>query len=188
MPHMVGGNGSPAKLETRHMKITTDINVSTGELTIEGHSTALGVRCVIFHRGRAAAQNRAYAEMHGWKQRLVDMAAVERSEDGKLIPVEVRDATQWKNVLDGIAFYEDATNVNWSMRPEGAGEGMGLLLKAMLRAGAEEQAACALIKTSDRKTLNAMLVSEKLAVHVAAIRAELGKGVDVSGALEALGI
>jgi hypothetical protein len=169
------------------MKIKTEINVSTGELTITG-GAGESVRRRVFHRERAHLDTRAYAEMHGWKQRVIDSAAVERTdEEGRLVPDELRDATQWTNICSMIDHYESGT-ADWSIRAPGQGGDGGLLVKAMVRAGAAEEAARAAVKSMDRKTQNAMLTHEKLRDHVAAIREELGRGVDVSGALSELGI
>jgi hypothetical protein len=169
------------------MKIKTDINVSTGELTITG-GAGDAVRRIVLHRDRVHADNQAYAMMHGFKQRVIDTAAVEKTDEhGKLIPDELRDATQWANITTMVEHLESG-NPNWSVREAGSGGDGGLLVKAMVRAGATLERATETVKGMTRAQQNAALTHEKLRDHVADIRAEMGKGVDVSSALADLGI
>lgn len=163
------------------MKVT--INTSIREISIDHAGQTL-----VFHADRASAENRAYAELHGFKQRIIDAAAVERTDaDGKIIPADERSAMQTRN-MTAIIEHIESGSTEWNIRASGGTSDGGLLVKAMVRAGATLERATETVKGMTRGQQNAALTHEKLRDHVAAIRAELGKGVDVSGALADLGI
>lgn len=80
--------------------------------------TVLGVGTLTLHLDRIHADNRAYAEVHGWGQRIPDGAALARdTKTGKpATPREKYDA-----MARLVAHYESGTP-DWSMVREGVGD------------------------------------------------------------------
>ena len=69
---------------------------------------------VTFDATKAAAANRAYAEMHGWQARIGDNAAISRKQkDGSVIVVT--EAMRRDAVEEMVAHYESGAD-GWDMR------------------------------------------------------------------------
>jgi hypothetical protein len=62
---------------------------------------------------KMSGTNRAYAIPFGMCHRLGDMAAISKSEDNHYT---VTEAMRREAILEGIAYYEDSANMDWSVR------------------------------------------------------------------------
>lgn len=77
-----------------------------------------GLAPVVFDATRAHADNRAYAEMHGWQQRIGDAAAIPREQpDGTVITVT--EAMRREAILELVNHYESGA-ARWALREAGA--------------------------------------------------------------------
>lgn len=92
---------------------------------------------ILFAPGKASPQNRAYAEFHGWKQRLTDAAAVSAdTETGKTSPAEKHAA-----ILALVEYYETGADTWARKREAGAGgaaresAAIHLVIPAMIELG-----------------------------------------------------
>lgn len=85
-----------------------------------------GAGVVVLNLANVSAANRQYAEIHGWKQRIVDAAALSRNTaDGKsAAPEAKRDA-----IAKLVEHYMSGTD-KWTMTAEGGSKG-GLLFEAL---------------------------------------------------------
>lgn len=85
--------------------ITTALDVNNERITF----TAEGAEPIVFHADRASAENRKYAEFHGWKQKLSDAAALEKD-------ASVED--RMGNIRE-LAEYFEGGEVEWNRRGTG---------------------------------------------------------------------
>lgn len=112
--------------------------------------------------------NRAYAEWHGLKQKIVDTAALERNKDtgASATPQEKFDAMrdQVEHLLAGG---------DWNRRPTGGSGNAGLLVEALVRvSGQSVDEVRAFVATMDDKTQSAMRGDTAIAPVIAEIKAE----------------
>lgn len=101
--------------------VTTQLN-EDGTLTFN----VLGAGLIVFDPTKADQSNRLHAELHGWKQRISDAAAISRDEEtGKpASPQEKLDAMR-----ELVAHYESGL-AEWSRVGQGGG-GKSLTIEAI---------------------------------------------------------
>lgn len=132
---------------------------------------------IVFDASEASAANRAHAEMHGWKQRLSDKAAMSvNKETGR--PASPHD--KYEAILQ-LAQYYQGSDVDWRMTGPGTGgQGDGLLLTALMeyKPAAGRDKLKAHLKTLSAKQKAALLVSKELKGIVDRLRAEATASVD----------
>ena len=162
------------------MAIRCNINQAIGELEF----TFSDGRIQQFRPSRAHSNNRAYAEYHGWKQRLVDSMAVSADET----PGRTSEEEKFANLAALIEFYESGSP-DWSVRKAttfGGGSDRKLLLQALTRMGKAPDAErfAALTKAQ----ITALLAREDIRPVADAIRAEQTANVDTESLIDELGI
>lgn len=106
------------------MSIKTVIDVQAGTITF----TAADGEQVVFAAANAHPANRAYAEFHGWKQRLSDTAALSRNgQTGK----SATDSERLTEIRRLAGFYESGVD-QWTARASGEPRELGgLVLRAV---------------------------------------------------------
>ena len=142
------------------MGIKTQIDVNAGTVTF----TAADGDQLVFRAENAHPGMRAYAEFHGWKQRLSDTAALSRNnETGR----SATDSERMREIRRLAAYYESGAD-NWSVRASGeARETGGLVLRAVAAiqgVSVEEMrerltAKAEKLETTERKLLNQLAKS-----------------------------
>ncbi len=116
------------KVKSNTIVTTQQLDATTLQFTVRGHDTPL-----LFDVEKCSAANRAHAELHGWKQRIVDAAAIEASDkDGNFIPTEIRDAMKFKAMQDVIAHYESGTD-QWNLRAASGEVSASVTVEAIAR-------------------------------------------------------
>lgn len=97
------------------------------EFTVKGFSP------VVFDPTKAAQGNRLQAERHGWIQRIVDSAAIGRTDkEGVIIPEAERTQAKFDGILEMIQHYESGGE-SWN-RSGARGVDFGLILAGVMRA------------------------------------------------------
>lgn len=172
-------NGGGSRRESRIMArsnsvIATDVNVAERKVTFK-----VGDRpAMVLDLARVHEANIAYAALHGFKQRVSDAGALERTDDnGRLIPADELISAKFQRMSALIEHYHSGTD-QWSTRREGSQSEGGLLLQSLIRAGADPETAKAQIAKWSRSEQLAVLGSAKVKPHADAIRAEQGRGID----------
>ena len=161
--------------------ISTTLNQSIGTAEFK----VSGVGTLVLHLERMSESNRAYAALHGMKQRISDAAALPCDEvTGKpASPFDKFDAMQ-----ELIDFYECGTS-DWNRKGSGGGRPSGgLLLQAMIRAypETEREVLVAKIDGWDKKQRAAVLAKPEIKAHADAIQAESVKDIDTEDLLAGL--
>jgi len=104
--------------------VVTVQQTDSGQLVI----AVLGVGSITFDPTKVAAPNRAYAELHGWKQRLSDAGAMSRDpETGR--PATAQDKY---DAIFALAEHYQSGAVEWS-RVGGGGGGKSITIEAIAR-------------------------------------------------------
>ena len=94
--------------------------------------TVNGVGSFTFHADRAAQSNRAYATMHGFKQRIGDAAALGTFDEET--GLKITDAQRF-NAMKALADYYESGATTWSVRgPSVSKDDISLLIEALVRA------------------------------------------------------
>lgn len=156
---------------------TTKTPAIDATILTEPSGTPYGLRLTFAHgesleitAGQLSADLRAYALVHGLKQKLVDAAAISRNPDtGRSATIEDKFAAV-KEVYDRLLAGE------WNKRREaGTATGGGLLLQALMRLYAgrktEEELRAYLDKLTDKEQA-AIRASARVAPIIAAIKEE----------------
>lgn len=86
--------------ERSNRVIKTLIRENLGQIDIE----VIGGGKITFNAEKASATNRKYAEFHGWKQRLVDDAAGEKTPQSKF------------GAIKGLVEYYESGANDWSQK------------------------------------------------------------------------
>ncbi len=81
---------------------------------------------LVFDPDKASAQNRARAMVHGFKQRIIDAAALSAGADGK-VDVEAKVA-EMRRVIEHL----ESGSTEWNLKPAAAGAG-SYVTKALVR-------------------------------------------------------
>jgi hypothetical protein len=162
--------------------ISTTLNQSIG--TIEFKVAEVGT--LVLHMERVSEANRAYAALHGFKQRIQDAAALPCDEvTGK--PASAFD--KFDAMQELVEFYESGAG-DWNRRGGGGGgrPAGGILLQAMIRAypEAERQVLVDKIDGWDKKQRAAVMARPGIKVHVDAIQAEAVANIDTTDLLAGL--
>lgn len=80
--------------------------------------TVLEAGVIEFDRRRVNSANRDIAEMHGWKQRLVDAAAIGTTDkDGNFVPPKARQKMKFA-AMQRVAEHYMSGDPSWSLRGE----------------------------------------------------------------------
>lgn len=166
--------------ERSNSVITTEVNASVGTIVFN----VRGAGALTLHMERVSAGNKAYAALHGFKQRISDAAAIERNSETGL-PASPGDKLAAMRAL--VEHYESGSP-EWATRVARTASEGGLLLQSLVRIGVARETAVERIAQWSRSEQLAVLNSPKVKVHADAIRLEAGKGIEVSGLLEGLGI
>lgn len=78
--------------------------------------TVLGHDEITFDLAKVHADNRAYAEIHGWGQRIPDKAAIPVADkDGNVVPKAERNRLKYEAIKKVVAHYESGSS-EWGMR------------------------------------------------------------------------
>lgn len=166
--------------ERSNSVITTEVNASIGTLVFN----VKGAGTLTLHMERVSEQNRSYAALHGFKQRISDAAAIERnSETGLAVSPAAKLAA-----MKALVEHYESGSPEWATRVARTASEGGLLLQSLIHMGVSRETAVERIAKWSRSEQLAVLNSPKVKVHADAIRAEGGKVVEVSGLLEGLGI
>lgn len=151
----------------------------------------LGVGILTFDPTKVDAANRTHAEFHGWKQRIVDGAAISRdtTTGQPATPKEKYDA-----MAELIAHYESGS-AEWS-RAGGGGGGKSITIEAIARVqnlsyeAAEAEVDAMAVKRNEerKKTLAFLGTGARVMAAIKAIRDERMPTpvVDADEALDAL--
>ncbi len=111
--------------------ITVTQDAETGVITV----AVKGAGNVTFDPKKAHASNRTYAEFHGWKQRLVDTAALPADpKTGKAAPADEK----FEAILAVVEHYEGGSD-QWTRTSKGAPRG-GILFEALCKVFGHQKA------------------------------------------------
>src|SRR3954463_5945761 len=142
-------------------------------VTVKGGEAAGSDTVMTFNPTLAHAANRTYAEFHGWKQRLVDTAAM--SKDTKTgLPATPAEKVEAIKAL--IAHYESGTE-KWSRVAEGGPKG-GFLYEALCKVYGHKKAPSeirAWLDGLDDKQQAALREDDTIAPVIAEIKAAKAK-------------
>lgn len=155
---------------------TLVFNVATGE-----HSPGLSITLAL---ANVSAANCAYAALHGFKQRITDMAALSRNPETGLAvtPQEKFDA-----IKRGVDHYMSGTD-DWNMRVAGGerqDSGIALLVRALNEIYPAKTAdeLRAWVKSKSKADQLALKQSEKIKPLIDGYLAESTAGVDADALL-----
>lgn len=162
--------------------ITTAVNAAARTVSFKvGERPAL-----VLDLSRVSGANVAYAALHGFKQRIADAGALERTDqDGRLIPAQELEAAKFAKMSALVEHYHSGSE-DWSTRREGSGTEGGLLLRSLVAAGVDMEQARAKIESWSRSEQLAVLNSDKIRPYADEIRAQSGKGIDAGKLLEGI--
>jgi hypothetical protein len=174
---MEGGNGSRPITETQ-MPIRTTINEAGRIVTFTSATDYLAV-----HLDRIHPANLAYAALHGIKQRVGDAGALGFDKDLGRYPTDDEKFVAMRKVAEHLM----SGSAEWDIRVAGEPKG-GMLFEALKRAYPDKSTddLKAFIKARSKAEQAALLSAPAIKVHVDAIRAEAGKGVDTDTLLAGL--
>lgn len=162
--------------------IATTVNVADRTIAFKvGERPALVLELARIHES-----NIAYAALHGFKQRISDAGAIERTDDqGRMIPKEELESLKFQRMSALVDHYHSGVG-DWSTRREGASTEGGLLQRALVLAGVDPELAKAKIAGWSRSEQIGVLNSPKIKPFADQIRAESGKGIDAGKLLEGI--
>lgn len=169
--------------ERSNSVITTQVDAHSRTITFNVKN-APGTGMLVLHLNNVHAANLDYAAFHGFKQRISDAAAIERNSETGL-PASPGDKLAAMTAL--VEHYESGSP-DWATRVARTASEGGLLLQSLMRMGVARETAAERIAQWSRSEQLAVLNSPKVKLHADAIRLEAGKGIEVSGLLEGLGI
>lgn len=160
--------------------------------------TVLGFEEQVFDLAKVAASNRAYAEIHGWGQRIPDKAAIPVDDkDGNIVPKAERSRLKYEAIKKVIAHYESGS-AEWGMRSariemekdhsitlQAVAEIQGVTIEAVNTAVVRMMEN---FKVSRTVVLDTWAGDTKFATRIAEIRAEriAASGVDTAAILASL--
>lgn len=111
--------------------VTTTIDLETRTITqrVRGHEASP----LVLRLDNVSPENRIYAALHGFKQRLVDGAAVSRDDDGRIKSDAEMDAEKYERMARLYEHYNSGAEA-WELvaRSGGGGDG-GLVKSAIMR-------------------------------------------------------
>lgn len=124
---------------------------------------------------QVAQANLDRATFHGFKQRIPDAAAIARDEGTGVSATPAEKFAAMKRLVE----HYNSGAEGWALTERAAGEGT-LLFQAIMRDSPEkdEKAVREFVVALSKGKRDAMLNSERLKEHVAAIRQESGKEID----------
>ena len=153
------------------MGIKTNINASIGTVTF----TAASGDFAIIHLARLHPDNRAYAALHGLKQKCGDAAA---------LGMGTSDAAKL-DAIRGVIAHLESGSADWNMRGGGADSAVfeALLAAGLVKDSPESRAKVRALTPAQR---TALAMREDVKPHYDAILAERGKAVDTDELLAGL--
>lgn len=163
--------------------IKKSINASLGELTIVVRDGEAVIGQVVFHAERAHKDNRAYAEMHGWTQRIGDAAALGTFDEETGAKISPR---QRLGVMQALVSYYESGASAWSVRgPSVSRDDASILTEAMKRAFPDRSETDIVTKVEGwtKAQRTAVMADSKLRDHVADIQRERTSQIDVESLL-----
>lgn len=167
---------------TKVIDSAIDVAARTVTMKIAGCSD------IVFHASKASDANNAYANLHGWKQRLVDGAALSRDTTTGL---PATPAAKHASITEYVTFYE-AGGEAWEMKGGGggvSGERVRLTRALELTKPNDDPAYYrTFVGKLDIKNVRAMLLNPKLSDALAVIDEEATAGVDVDSAFAEIGV
>jgi len=160
------------------MPIKTTINEAERVITYTSATDYLAV-----HLDRIHPNNLAYAALHGIKQRVGDAGALGFDKELGRYATEEEKFVAMRRIADHLM----SGAADWDIRAAGEPKG-GMLFGALTRAypGKTPDELRAFIKARSKSEQAALLNAPAIKVHVDAIRAEAGKGVDTDAILAGL--
>ena len=162
--------------------IQTAINASIKEIVF----TVIGAGDITLHLDRLSDENRAYAALHGMKQRIADAAAQSKDPETGL-PVSALDKLSAMKLL--VEHYESGTK-EWRTKTSTRGEsGNSLLVQCLMELTGKDRAEmAAFVKSKSPAERTALLKSEKVKPIADRIESQLTAEVDADDLLSELGI
>lgn len=163
--------------------ITYTYDTATNAITY----TVLGVGDLVLNLDQVSPQNRDYAAVHGFGQRIPDAAAIARdTETGKsATPQEKYDA-----MAKLVAHYNSGTS-EWSrVREAGEGNSGGLLLAALVKMSPtkSKDEIRTWMKSQTRTQLDAMRDTDRVKKVIDSIRPAPSISIDTDALLAEIGI
>lgn len=174
-------------MEAIKWKVNQSINWTVDEAGGKLIAHVRGVdRPLTFSLDKVSAANRAYAALHGFKQRLADAAALGRDgETGASASPEEKAA----NIQALIDHYESGAE-GWNItRTGGGGKSSGLLVRALMElSGESAEAVKAKVEAWTPKERAAVETSAKVKPVIDRMKAAGVEGVDAESLLADLGL
>jgi hypothetical protein len=145
-----------------------------------------GGKSITLNLTKVHASNVDYAALHGFKQRIGDMAALSRNPDTGL---PASPADKFDAVERGVLFYE-AGGAEWHMKTTGGGGGdleMGFLMQALVELkGIDLERARAWVKAKTKAERLALAESKALRPILGRLKAQALEGINADTLLAGL--